>query len=309
MPIETTSAVTRPLEGRVAVVTGAARGLGRAHALRLSELGASVVVNDRASPSSVVGEILARGGRAVPAHQDVSDWKAAGKLIRKAVDSFGALHILVNNAGVLRDRTLAKMSEEEWDAIIGVHLKGHAAMAHFAMEYWRERHKAGETLDAAAIHTTSLAGVYPNFGQASYAAAKAGIIALSHTMALEGASIGVRSNVVAPSAITGLVPSDKWGIDTGALQDADPSNVARVVGWLVTPGCRANAQLFHVLGPQVTVYSAPTPVAYGWVEESNIAQSLEGLSLAPAMTALDAIEHSAARARERRAASDTGVKL
>jgi 3-oxoacyl-[acyl-carrier protein] reductase len=303
MPTELTPSATRPLEGRVAVVTGAARGLGRAHALHLSELGAAVVVNDRSNPPVVVDEILARGGRAVPAHQDVSDWNAAGELIQRAIDSFGALHILVNNAGVLRDRTLAKLSEEEWDTVLSVHLKGHAATAHFAMAYWRERRQQGAALDVVAIHTTSLAGIHPNFGQANYAAAKAGIIALSHTMALEGARMGVRSNVVAPSAFTGLMPGGEWNVDTGDLQDADPVNVARVVGWLAMPGCRANAQLFHVLGPQVTVYSAPAPVAYGWIDGSNVEQSLETLSLAPTVTAYDALDRCTGRMRERR----TGV--
>ena len=165
----------RNLAGRVAIVTGAGRGLGRAHALALAAEGASVVVNDLGGDlqgrgtdltpaQEVVREIVAGGGKAAVSGHDVADWKDAASLIDTAVKNFGDLHVLVNNAGILRDRTLANMSEEEWDAVLRVHLKGHAATTRHAMAYWRDCSKAGDAVAGSIVHTTSLAGIVGNFG-------------------------------------------------------------------------------------------------------------------------------------------------
>src|ERR1700730_1837848 len=190
------------LSRRVAIVTGAGRGLGRAHALRLAAEGAAVVVNDLGGDvhgdgqdltpaQQVVQEICDGGGQAIASGHDVADWEQAEALIRLAVDRFGDVHVLVNNAGILRDRTLANMSEGEWDAVIRVHLKGHAAMTRHALAYWRDRSKGGHPISASIVHTTSIAAFAGSFGQANYTAAKMGIVGLSRVAALEGARYGV----------------------------------------------------------------------------------------------------------------------
>jgi NAD(P)-dependent dehydrogenase (short-subunit alcohol dehydrogenase family) len=264
------------LEGRVAIVTGAGRGLGRAHALQLSSLGAAVVVNDLGSDlygegadvspgASVVREIEERGGEAVLSPHDVSDWAQAGEMIQLAVDTFGDLHALVNNAGILRDRTLANMTEAEWDAVIRVHLKGHAGPTCHATAYWRSQAKAGREVRAAIVHTTSIAAFGGNFGQANYTAAKSAIIGLSRVAALEGARYGIRSNAVSPSARTrlgveGPGAEEAFGppADAGAFDRFDPANVSPLVAWLVEADCPANAQVFHCVGNRVCVVQMPS---------------------------------------------------
>jgi NAD(P)-dependent dehydrogenase (short-subunit alcohol dehydrogenase family) len=257
------------LDGRIAIVTGAGRGLGRAYALKLAAEGAAVVVNDRGSAldgsgvsltpaEEVVEEIRRSGGRAVPSGHDVGDWNDAHALIDLAVSSFGNLDVLVNNAGIIRDRTLANMSEEEWDLVIRVHLKGHAATTRHALAYWRERtKKTGEPVKASVVHTSSLAGIAGNFGQAQYSAAKLGVVALSRVVALEGERMGVRSNAVSPSARTrfteGLGPPP---VTTG-FDARDPANVAPLIAWLAAADCPANAQLFQVYGSRLLVFSMP----------------------------------------------------
>lgn len=270
--------MTGRLAGRVAIVTGSGRGLGRAHALHLAAEGAAVVVNDYggaldgtgsdATPArSVVAEIEAMGGSACASGHDVGDWDDAGAMVQLAVDRFGGLDVLVNNAGILRDRTLAKMSEAEWDAVIRVHLKGHAAPAHHAAAYWRGESKAGRERAASVIHTTSVSGFSGNFGQANYAAAKLAVVALSHTMALEGRSYGLRSNAVSPSARTRITLE---GMDaaalappeaSGALDVYDPANVSPVIGWLAGADCPATAQVFHVIGDRLFVMQMPAVAA------------------------------------------------
>ena len=263
------------LQDRVVIVTGGGRGLGRAHALLLGSLGASVVVNDLGgdvhgegadlSPAQeVVQEIIAGGGRAVVSGHDVADWEQAQALIGLAVDTFGDLHGVVNNAGILRDRTLANLSESEWDAVIRVHLKGHAAVTAHAMAHWRQQSKAGQSVQASLVHTTSIAAFGGNFGQASYTAAKSGILGLSRVAALEGERYGVRSNAVSPSARTRLgVQSPRAEETLAAPTDADafdrfdPANVSPLVAWLLTAECPANAQVFHTDGNRVCVVQMP----------------------------------------------------
>ncbi len=251
------------LRGRVAIVTGAGRGLGRAHALCLAAHGASVVVNDLggdlqghgkdATPAQqVVAEIEGSGGKAVVSGHDVSSWQDAEAMIRLAVETFGDLHVLVNNAGILRDRTLANMSEEEWDAVIRVHLKGHAAPSRHAMAYWRDRAKGGGAVEASVVMTTSLAGLVGNFGQASYASAKLGVIGLSRVVALEGARYGVRANAVSPSARTRIETSLKPP-PAGVFDVFDPANVSPLVAWLAHADCPATNQVFQAYGNRVEV--------------------------------------------------------
>jgi NAD(P)-dependent dehydrogenase (short-subunit alcohol dehydrogenase family) len=259
----------RRLEGRVAVVTGAGRGLGRAHALCLAAHGAAVVVNDRgvevdgrgqtlAPAEAVAAEIRAAGGRAVASGHDVSDWADAGRLVDLAVSTFGNLHVLVNNAGILRDRTLANMSEEEWDAVIRVHLKGHAAPSRHALAHWRDRAKAGHPVQASIVHTSSIAGYLGSFGQANYSAAKLAVVALSRVIQLEGARYGVRSNAVSPSARTRLIPgADTATPPAAGFDPRDPANVSPLVAWLAAADCPANGQYFQVYGSRLLVLTLP----------------------------------------------------
>jgi NAD(P)-dependent dehydrogenase (short-subunit alcohol dehydrogenase family) len=249
------------LSGRVAIVTGAGRGLGRAHALALAAEGAAVVVNDLgadlqghgadpAPSSEVVREIEAAGGRAVISGHDVGDWADAEAMVALAVKRFGDLHILVNNAGILRDRTLANMDEREWDAVIRVHLKGHAAPTRHAMAYWKERFKRGHAVSASIVHTSSLAGLVGSFGQANYAAAKLGIVGLSRIAAIEGAKYGVRSNAVSPSARTRIETSLK--VPPASEFDVfDPANVSPLIVWLAAADCPATGQVFQAYGNRV----------------------------------------------------------
>lgn len=267
------------LAGRVAIVTGAGRGLGREHALYLAAEGAAVVVNDIGSglhgegaesdpAQEVVDEIRSRGGRAVISRHDVSDWDASREMIALAVDAFGHLDVLVNNAGIIRDRTLANMEEAEWDAVIRVLLKGHAAPTRHAVTYWRERTKAGHEVRASVIHTTSAAGLAGNVGQANYAAAKLGVLAISRVVSLEAGRYGVRSNAISPSARTrmtlaagsdarraaqGSTPEKTVGFDP-----RDPANVSPLVAWLAWEGCPADSQVFHITANRILVIAMPT---------------------------------------------------
>jgi NAD(P)-dependent dehydrogenase (short-subunit alcohol dehydrogenase family) len=266
------------LDGRVAIVTGAGRGLGRAHALRLAAEGAAVVVNDLGgdvhgegqdlSPAQqVVEEIRAQGGQAVVSGHDVANWEQAAALIQSAVDAFGDMHVLVNNAGILRDRTLANMGEVEWDAVIRVHLKGHAATTRHAMAYWRDRSNAGAAVKASIGNTTSNAAFAGSFGQANYSAAKMAIVGLSRVAALEGAKYGVRSNAVSPSARTRIgmeTPGADQGFGAPADPDAfdrlDPANVSPLIAWLAQADCPATAQVFHTYGDRLIVVAMPSIV-------------------------------------------------
>jgi NAD(P)-dependent dehydrogenase (short-subunit alcohol dehydrogenase family) len=243
------------------VVTGSGRGIGREHALSLARHGAHVVVNDVGaavdgkggdlSPAQqVVEEIEAMGGKAIANGDDISSWEGAERLINTAIETFGDLHVVVNNAGILRDRMLVNMSEEEWDAVIRVHLKGTFAPSRFAAAYWKERSKAGHDVDARIINTSSVSGIYGNVGQTNYGAAKAGIAAFTTIAALELGRYGVTVNAVAPVALTrmteGLGPAPETEEDREARS---PKWIAPIVTWLASSESRSvTARVFESSG-------------------------------------------------------------
>jgi len=254
------------LDGRIAIITGAGRGLGRAHALLFAEEGARVVVNDLGSDptggggdptpaEAVVEEIRAAGGEAVASDHDVSAWDGGRALVRTAIDAFGGLDVLVNNAGILRDRALVHMTEEEWDTVVDVHLKGHFVPTRFAAEYWREQSKAGTARAASVIHTSSTSGLLGNPGQTNYGSAKAGIAAFSGICAQELNRYGVRSNCIVPAARTRLTEgapglSDIVAApgDTAQFDLWDPAHVSPVVVYLAAADCPLNGRTMFVQG-------------------------------------------------------------
>jgi NAD(P)-dependent dehydrogenase (short-subunit alcohol dehydrogenase family) len=257
------------LQGKVGVVTGAGQGLGRAEAMALAARGCHVVVNDVGGPAgrptaaAVVDEIAAAGGSAEASSDDISSWAGAERLVERAVAVAGHLDVLVCNAGILRDRTIVNLTEDEWDAVIRVHLKGHAAPLHFAAAHWRARHQeTGEPVDAVVVTTSSEAGLYGNFGQANYSAAKAGIVALTQVAARELARFGVVANAICPRARTamteGVVP-DMEPAD-GAPDEWDPLSVAALVEFLASPHAHGiTGQVFAVHGPTVSRLREWTP--------------------------------------------------
>jgi NAD(P)-dependent dehydrogenase (short-subunit alcohol dehydrogenase family) len=254
------------LDGRVAIITGAGRGLGREHALLFAGEGAKVVVNDLggdahgegadATPAQqTVADIVAAGGEAVVNGDNVADWEGAQRLVQQAVDTFGDLHVLVNNAGILRDRVIINMTEAEWDAVIAVHLKGHFCPTRHAATYWREQTKAGKEVRASIIHTSSTSGLFSNPGQANYDSAKSGIATFSQVCAKELVRYGVRSNAIAPGARTrltletpGLGDMVKPPDDPGAFDIWDPANVSPFVAYLATADCPISGETFLVQG-------------------------------------------------------------
>ena len=257
------------LDGRVAIITGAGRGIGREHALLFAAEGARVVVNDfggaldgsttTASPAEeVVAEIKAMGGEAVANHDNVADWEGGARLIQSAVDSFGDLHVLVNNAGILRDRVLVNLSEDDWDSVINVHLKGHFVPTRHAATYWREQAKAGQTVKASIISTSSTSGLLGNVGQTNYGAAKAGIAAFTVIIAEELGRYGVRANAIVPAARTRMTESTPGLIDVvvkpsdAAVFDIwDPANISPLVATLAMEDCAATGQVFFIQGGTV----------------------------------------------------------
>ncbi|MGH9244318.1 MAG: SDR family oxidoreductase [Acidimicrobiales bacterium] len=266
--------MARLCEGRVCIVTGAGRGIGREHALALARSGAAVVVNDvggevdgtgrSTSPAQdVVDEIIANDGRAIVNADDVADWDGAKRLVDSAVEGFGRLDVVVNNAGILRDRTLVKMSEDEWDAVIRVHLKGTAAMSHWAAAHWNDRYHAGEENDARIINTTSASGLYGNFGQSNYGAAKAGIAAFTVISALELERYGATVNAVSPGAFTRMTEglSGVFGIRQPTPEQRDrlaPRWIAPIVVWLAsTESADVTGRVFEASGRVLAV-------AEGW---------------------------------------------
>jgi NAD(P)-dependent dehydrogenase (short-subunit alcohol dehydrogenase family) len=247
------------LEGRVAIITGAGRGLGRAHALLFAAEGAKVVVNDLGPEAEeVAAEIRATGGEAVASALDVTDWEAGKALVELAVNELGGLDVLVNNAGILRDRVLVNMPEEEWDVVVDVVLKGHFVPTRFAAAYWREQSKAGAEVRASIIHTSSTSGLIGNPGQTNYGAAKAGIGAFSIICAKELAHYGVRSNCIAPAARTRLTEAtpglgDVVAAPTDGFDVWDPANVSPLVAYLAMADCEVNGRTFFVQGGTVRV--------------------------------------------------------
>ncbi len=256
------------LKGRVAIITGAGRGIGREHALLFAKEGAKVVVNDLggnadgtgsdASPAQqVVDEITAEGGEALANHDDVTDWEGAKRLIDTAVETYGDLHVLVNNAGILRDRMLVNMTEEEWDAVIKVHLKGHFCPTRHAAAYWREQSKAGNEAKRSIVNTSSTSGLFGNIGQTNYGAAKMGIAALSIIGSWELARVNARVNAIAPAALTRLtaglagVPEVERPADAGPM---DPANISPFVAYLATEHCPINGRVFFVFGSEVQLF-------------------------------------------------------
>ncbi|KXP10235.1 SDR family oxidoreductase [Tsukamurella pseudospumae] len=264
--------MTGIVDGRVVIVTGAGRGIGRAHALAFAAEGAAVVVNDYgvgldgAEASSgpaqqVVEEIRAAGGRAVANPSDVADWAGAEALVRTAIDEFGRLDVLVNNAGFLRDRMLVNMSEAEWDAVTRVHLKGHFAMLRHAAGYWRDESKAGRQPDARVINTSSGAGLLGSIGQGNYAAAKAGIAEMTIQAAAEMGRYGITVNAIAPAARTRMTETT-FADDMAAPEDGfdamAPENVSPLVVWLGSvESADITGRVFEVEGGKVSV-------AQGW---------------------------------------------
>jgi NAD(P)-dependent dehydrogenase (short-subunit alcohol dehydrogenase family) len=260
------------LDGRVAIITGAGRGIGREHALFFASEGAKVVVNDvggamdgsgddRTPAEQVVAEIAAMGGEAIANADDVADWDGGKRLIDTAIEAFGDLHVLINNAGILRDRVLINMSEEEWDSVIHVHLKGHFVPTRHAAAYWRQRTKEGHEVKAAVVNTSSTSGLLGNPGQSNYGAAKAGIGAFTVIVAQEVIRYGVRVNAIAPAARTRMTEStpglsDIVGVPTDAsrFDSWDPANVPPLVAYLSTEDCPANGRVFYVHGGKVQTF-------------------------------------------------------
>jgi NAD(P)-dependent dehydrogenase (short-subunit alcohol dehydrogenase family) len=258
------------LAGRVAIITGAGRGIGREHALLFAKEGAKVVVNDlggnpdgtgadRAPAQQVVDEITQAGGEAVANYDDVADWEGAQHLINQAVETFGDLHVLVNNAGILRDRMLPNMSEEEWDAIMRVHLRGHFCPTRWAATYWRDQSKAGIEIPRAIVSTSSTSGLFGNKGQTNYGAAKTGLATFSIIADAELARYGVRVNAIAPAAATRLTatvprerpqeepPEEEW-------TPMHPANISPFVAYLSTETCPTHGRVFFVMGGEVFLF-------------------------------------------------------
>ncbi len=269
------------LEGKVAIVTGAGRGIGRGEALLLASEGARIVVNDLGGdwdgsgadqrPAQLVAdEIKAAGGEAVANYDNVADWTGAERLVKQAVEVFGSLDVLVNNAGILRDRMLFNMSEAEWDAVITVHLKGHAAPTHHACGYWRSRSKSsGGPAGGRIICTSSTSGLLGNAGQSNYGAAKAGIAAFAQIISMEMARYGVTCNAIAPAARTRLTEETFGEIkSSGTFDEWAPENIAPLVGFLATDDAAGiTGQVFYVAGGTVQLYQGWGPVGEAQKEE------------------------------------------
>src|SRR5437764_746424 len=261
-------------EGRVVIVTGAGRGIVRAHALEFARQGARVVVNDigaeldgtggSVSPAAEVAEaITSAGGEAVINGDDVADWEGAHRLVSTAIETFGGLDAVVNNAGFVRDRMFANAGEDEWDAVVRVHLKGHFCVARHAAAYWRDRAKAGATVDARIINTSSGAGLMGSVGQAAYSAAKGGIAALTLVQSAELGRYGVTANAIAPSARTRMsetVFSEMMATpdDPGAFDAMAPENIAPLVVWL------GSSESHDVTGRVFELEGGKVSVADGW---------------------------------------------
>lgn len=249
-------------EGRVVIITGAGGGLGRAHALAFAAEGASVIVNDinLESADKVVEEIVAAGGRAQANHSDITNYDSSGEAVAQAIDAFGDLHIVLNNAGMNRDRMFASMTEVEWDEIMAVHLKGHFCISSHAVRHWRGQSKAGENVVARIINTTSGAGLQGSIGQSNYAVAKAGIVALTLNQAAELGRYGITANAVAPAARTGMTTAVAAMAERmakpkdGSFDYWAPENVSPLLVWLGSIGSSAiTGRVFETEGGRISI--------------------------------------------------------
>jgi NAD(P)-dependent dehydrogenase (short-subunit alcohol dehydrogenase family) len=262
------------LDGKVAIVTGAGHGIGRGEALELAAQGAKVVVNDLGTTSKGEGSdvsaadetvklIAERGGEAVADYGNVTSWADTEAMVQRAIDRYGALDIVVNNAGILRDVSIAKMTEQDFDAVIAVHLKGTFNLTHHACVYWQNESKEGRRRNAAVVNTVSSAGLQGNAGQANYGAAKAGIAALTMITALEGKRSGVRANAIAPGGATRMVHEtmpqiplvEANEVEEGSFERLNPGNSAPMVAWLASDEARhVTGQVFRAVGDEITHY-------------------------------------------------------
>ena len=254
-------------DGRVVVITGAGGGIGRAEALLFAQEGARVVVNDVSADGAhaVVAECTALGGQAVANTDDISDWDGAGRLVQTALDAFGGLDTLVNNAGILRDRMFVNMTIDDWDAVIRVHLRGTFAPTKHAVSYWRDRSEAGDQAVARIVNTSSPSGIFGNVGQANYGAAKAGIAAFTQILGEELWRYGILSNAIAPSALTKMTQGltgykerlAELEARTGWPNPGGPENIVALVVWLGSPLATVNGRVFNLRAGHVSV-------AEGW---------------------------------------------
>jgi len=265
-------------EGRVAIVTGAGNGLGRAYALGLAAEGCKVVVNDlgvgthgeagetKGAAEKVVDEIRAMGGEAVANTDDVAEWEAGKRMVEQALDSFGALHAVVNNAGFVRDRMFFTCAPEEWDAVLRVHLRGHFCTSRHAAEYWRAQSKAGKAVAGRIINTTSGAGLQGSVGQSAYSTAKGGIATLTLVQAAELGRIGVTANALAPNARTRMTATGAFDMDApeGAFDVYAPENMAPLVAYLVSEQSQGvTGQVFELKGGEIFL-------SQGWTDSPKI---------------------------------------
>ena len=265
-------------EGRTVVITGAARGLGRAYALAFAAEGANVVVNDigtslggeghdTSAADTVVAEIVAAGGRAIANYEDVTDWDAAKRIVEATIAAFGDLHVVVNNAGIVRDRMFVSATLEEWDATMHVHLRGHFCLSRHAVDYWRGQQKAGKTVDARIINTSSGAGLQGSIAQAAYSTAKGGIASLTLVQSAELGRYGITANALAPSARTRMTEqafADKMATQEAGFDAMDPANIAPTVVWL------GSAQSAHVTGCVFELEGGRITIEDGWREGRTV---------------------------------------